>query len=166
MDSYTETKKIEKQQEELKKELELKKKLKREQDEIDELNTLLKNWEKFLNKNLSCIVWQDELLKQIKPKLFTSLLEMNYKLKETPTTFFFWWNSRMWKTYTWEKIWEIVSKGALTISMSNYTSDAHLSSLTLGLIYGQNNIRTIYRKLWKQMNLQICFDIWRNWESS
>lgn len=130
MDSYTEQKKIDKLLEEERKKLELKKKLKKENDEKIELKELLEKGDKFLNKPLSEIVWQDFILKQIKPKLFTSLLEMNYKVKEAPTSFFFWGNSRMGKTFLGEKIWEIISKKALVVSMSNYTSEAHLTSLT------------------------------------
>lgn len=79
---------------------------------------------------MSKVKWQDEIIASIKPKLFTTVLEWYHKIKNQPTTFFFSWNSRMWKTFLAEKIWNIFSKRSLVIPMSNFTSDAHLTALT------------------------------------
>lgn len=76
------------------------------------------------------IIGQDEVLADIKKKLFVSALLMNNGVNQKPRAFIFAGGSTNGKTAMATKIGEMICDGSLKIQMSNFKSETDVSLIT------------------------------------
>jgi len=78
------------------------------------------------------IVGQNNVLKELANKLFTSLAQETFWLKEKPTVLFLAWPSRVWKTLFAKKTAQLIKTDYVLIPMGNFKAKGCITSLIWG----------------------------------